>query len=204
MGAVRFSKEKFIYYRRLYKIIRKLNLEGKHRHLQGDKMETQETTGIVELVKKDKKGVKLDDQSWYSNNFKEPLKDVNVGDTVKVTYIVNGIWKNYETIEVLEKAPISEQTNTFAKARASDDASPLTAYAKDLVVAAIGNSNMPKVDVAEMLPVAAVAIAKAYNQIKDIISGIEEIDKETKEPEKPETKEVPGAKTVELEDLRKR
>ena len=132
-------------------------------------METHETKGRVQTLKKDNKGVLLDDDNWYSNNYKDPLKNVNKGDFVKVTYKQNGVYKNYETIEVLESAP--QEESKFSKARESKDASQLTSYAKDIVIATIGNSNMPKEEVKTLMQEAGKAVAETYNRIKDIISG---------------------------------
>lgn len=151
-------------------------------------METQTTQGIVKSLKKDKKGIRLSDDQWYSNNFKDEL-NVNVGDEVKVTYKVNGMFKNYETIEVIRKAP---QSDTFAKARESKDASQLTSYAKDIVIAAIGNSQMPKEEVKVLMLEAARAVAEAYNQIKEDISGEKKEVKAEKEPEKEPAVVKPG------------
>ncbi len=127
------------------------------------------TTGVVELMKKDKTGVKLDDGEWYSNNFKPALEHVKQGDTVKVTYKVNGNFNNYETVEVVEKGSIP-QTDNFAKAREAKDASQLTSYAKDIVLTIIGNSQMPKETIKVLMQEAASAVAEAYNQIKSDIS----------------------------------
>ena len=65
---------------------------------------TEIIEGIVESMKKDRKGVKLDNEKWYSNNFMPELNHVGIGDKVKITYKVNGNFNNHETIEVLEKA----------------------------------------------------------------------------------------------------
>ncbi len=155
-------------------------------------METREATGIVELMKRDKTGVKLDDDNWYSNNFKPELKNIEVGDTVKVTYKQNGIYKNYETIEVIGSVPKFD-IDKFSKARESKDASQLTSYAKDLTIAVIGNKDISKeireIEVEKLMAEVAKTVAEAYNQIKKIISG--EVDEE-----QTKVSEFAGAKVV--------
>ncbi len=147
-----------------------------------------ETQGTVEVVKHDNTGVKLETGEWYSS-FNDKV-NCNKGDKVKITYTDNTsngrTYHNFDKIEVIESAP--QGTDTFAKARESKDASQLTAYAKDLVVAVINNSQMPKLGVDELMPEAAKAVAEAYNQIKDIISGKTEKPEKEKsaEPIKPE------------------
>lgn len=94
-----------------------------------------EIEGVVKLVKKDKKGLQLENGEWYSNNFlKNPLI-CNRGDKVKV--FLNG--KGFlELVEVLEKGldkPTQDRPEFKQQARESINASQLTSYAKDLVIA---------------------------------------------------------------------
>lgn len=121
-----------------------------------------EAQGKIEVMKKDRKGFKMDDGQWYSNNFKPEL-NVKVGDTVNVNYTVNGQYYNYDTVEVTESAPAE------AKQAETKTIGVLTSYAKDLIVAAIGNSQMPKVELKMLMKESAEAVIEAYKQIEKSI-----------------------------------
>jgi len=92
---------------------------------------TETTEGIVASLKRDRKGLKLEDGEWYSNGFMPEINHVGVGDKVKITYKVNGSYKNYETVEVLEKAKPSQ----VSKGNEYDPTGMLVSYVKDLAIA---------------------------------------------------------------------
>ena len=79
--------------------------------------------GIVKKVKNDKKGVMLENEKWYSNNFKEEL-DVNVGDEVEIEFKVNGNFNNHEKVTVLTK------TDKAVSKGSKEDFNPVTALTK--------------------------------------------------------------------------
>jgi len=131
-----------------------------------------ETKGIVEAVRNDGNGLKLDDGEWYSS-FNEKV-NCKKGDEVKIIYTDNTkdnrTYHNFTKIEITKSIPQDQ----FEKARESKDASQLTSYAKDLVIAIIGKDvpkEVRKVEVNLIMQEAAQAVADAYNQIKEIISG---------------------------------
>lgn len=137
-----------------------------------------ETQGRVKSLRHDNKGLQLDTGEWYSS-FHNQI-NCKQGDEVKISFTDNTkdgrTYHNFDKIEVTAVAP----EDKFGQARESKDASQLTSYAKDLVIAMMQEKEDIAVDVA--FPVCAKLVAEAYNQIKDIISGEEAKEKE-KEPE---------------------
>lgn len=94
--------------------------------------------GVVKALRKDRKGLQLADDQWYANKFGKEI-EANIGDEVKITYVLNGQWKNHETVEVLKKKENS--LPSYVKETSdSRDRSMAVSYAKDLVVALINKS----------------------------------------------------------------
>ena len=114
--------------------------------------------GIVKVLKKNKKGVQLEDGTWYSNNFKGEV-ECQVGDEVEIEYKTNGEFKNYETIKVLTKAegPVEKVSK-----KTYDPVTMILSYVKDLSVA---NGKSMKENTVEIL--------KSYSIIKTALSDEE-------------------------------
>lgn len=113
--------------------------------------------GTVQKIKQDKKGVMLENGSWYSNNFKSEL-DVNVGDEVEVEYKVNGNFNNFEKVVVLKKG-----SKPAGKSSTYDPATMLVSYAKDIVV---GTSKPMQYALEEVLI--------AYYRVKQVLASPDE------------------------------
>ena len=58
--------------------------------------------GVAKAVRKDAKGFQLDNGEWYSGF--NPLT-IKKGDRVKVSYKVNGDFKNIDSFDIITKAP---------------------------------------------------------------------------------------------------
>lgn len=148
-----------------------------------------ETQGIVESIRHDKKGLKLNNQEWYSS-FLHEVK-CNRGDEVKVTYTENTkdgrTFKNFDKIEVLNatKIPSSNQQEERLN-------SVLTSYAKDLAVAKIGQGAS---DLGIVMLEARDVILETYNKIKEELNE----KPKTTEPKEETTRET--LETVKPEDL---
>lgn len=132
-----------------------------------------ETQGIVEAVRKDNHGLKLNDGQWYTS-FNQNV-NCRKGDEVKITYTDNTkdgrTYHNFDKVQVMKEAPKED----FEKAREAKDASQLTSYAKDLAIAIIGENKMSKeirqTEINIIMKEATQAIAETYNQMKVLISG---------------------------------
>jgi hypothetical protein len=129
-------------------------------------MDKQTTTinGIVKAVKKDLKGLALEDPTnpkgkWYSNNYFQGQLNCKRGDEVELTLQQNGQYQNLIACKVLKSsAPMAE-------ARESKSVEMLTAYAKDLVVAAMQNNK--DLDVTAAMKIASTAVLGGYKAIKE-------------------------------------
>jgi hypothetical protein len=84
-------------------------------------MEKKIAQGIVKALRKDRKGVQLTDGAWYANKFAKEIENISTGDEVKVTYVENGNWKNYETVELIKKKEIPAFTPNSYIQEASDN-----------------------------------------------------------------------------------
>lgn len=117
------------------------------------------TQGTIEAMKKDRKGFKLSDGEWYSNSFKDELI-VNKGDEVKITYKLNGTYRNYETVEVVKKSVKQEYDRK--EERINVDAGNIVQRATELVIQ----------DKAETLEEATNAVIKAFEIAQNALRGI--------------------------------
>ena len=123
--------------------------------------------GNVESIRKDRKGVKLNDGHWYSG-FKELT--VNKGDFVTIEYKLNGEYRNI--VNFTNDKPMT----TFQKEAREDKAtSMLTAYVKDLAVAYL---NQGKDFTEEHGKLMSNWVADWYNIIKKKINDSELQDKQ--------------------------
>lgn len=71
----------------------------------------EQAQGYIVKVRNDKRGIKLDNETWYANGFKPEL-DLKEGEFVKVSFIKNNDFNNYTKIE---KAIAPQQTLNEAK-----------------------------------------------------------------------------------------
>ncbi len=55
-----------------------------------------EIKGIVKVLKKNGKGLQLEDGSWYSNDYGKVLDHISPGDSVQIEYTKNGDFNNFE------------------------------------------------------------------------------------------------------------
>lgn len=72
-----------------------------------------EIIGKVSFIRKDKKGVQLENGNWYSNPNMQSVLEVNKGDEVKIEFAKNGQFNNLQKLEITkknEKPEISTQT----------------------------------------------------------------------------------------------
>ena len=133
--------------------------------------------GIVKAVRKDKKGVLLDNDKWYSNKFAAEVV-CNKGDEVEIAFETKGIYNNHETIKVLSKAKGSKVSSEY------DPTTMLVSYAKDLVVASMSTDKRISLDNATILVLAE------YFKVKKILEDPSNFLTESKI----ETIEVPVVK----------
>ena len=149
--------------------------------------ETNKVQGLVKAVRKDKKGLLLDNDKWYSNKFFNGTVDCENGDKVEVEYEVNGNFLNLTKMTILQKG---EKKAMQMEIRGDVNASQLTSYAKDLVVAAINRTDpKEKVDMQLLMQGAANAVSNAYLAIKDQITGVQ-AQKEAIKPVQPKQEKV--------------
>jgi len=139
--------------------------------------------GVVKSLRKDRKGMQLTDEQWYANKFGKEL-EVGIGDEVKVTYVLNGQWRNYEKVEILKKKenslpPYVKETSD------SRDKSYAASYAKDLVVALIEKSK----DIQEAEK-QLEKLSKIANEIYNLMGSLPLKEKIEVKTEKIEIKEV--------------
>ena len=124
-----------------------------------------EITGIVELLKKDKKGLKLVEEDWYSSWNDEV--NCNPGDEVKITFDQNTkddrTFNNFTKIEVIGKS--TQPILSKALVDNSKVASMLVSYAKDLTVTQMEKSGAV-MDVKNVFPVAMDIVIEAYKKTK--------------------------------------
>ena len=88
----------------------------------------EKTNGTVKSVRKDKKGVQLEDGTWYSGF---AILDCNKGDTVEIEYLTNGMFRNIKQIITQKAKPV----NNFTATDNQKLASIYVSYAKDLCCA---------------------------------------------------------------------
>ena len=109
------------------------------------------------------------------------LNHVAVGDKVKITYKVNGQYKNHETIEVLEKAAV-QSAGQVSRGNSRDPVTMILSYVKDM---SVSNGKSLKENVVDML--------RAYNVIKIAINDDAAMAQIIAEP-----KEVPTERPGEI------
>jgi len=127
-----------------------------------------ETQGVVKLLRKDKKGLQLNDGQWYSSFDK--TVDCNVGDEVKITFeqTTKGdrTYNNFTDVETTKKSTIPAPAPV--EGYKDKTINTILICAKDLVVASI-NSNPGTVDVKNMVPVAIDVMLAAERQVKNAL-----------------------------------
>ena len=103
-----------------------------------------EVNGKVKLIRKDKKGVQLEDESWYSNpNLKNSL-EVNKGDEVKISYTQNGQFNNLQKLEITKKTENPEKNTQTAIDQNAKLRRELDAKSKALELAVSQEKNIQK------------------------------------------------------------
>jgi hypothetical protein len=90
--------------------------------------------GIVKAVKKDKKGILLNDDKWYSNNFLLNLIDCNKGDEVEVTLNNKGYLQGVKVLTA-NTNPNSNTKQEIREVRYLVDSGNILKNAVDLVIA---------------------------------------------------------------------
>lgn len=114
--------------------------------------------GIVKALKKDKKGLQLENGKWYSNQFAAEV-DCQKGDEVEVKYTVNGNFNNYTEVKVLKKAESGK-----ASGKSYDPSTMLVSYAKDISIESM------KIDRAIAIDDAVDLVLKAYFKVQSALS----------------------------------
>lgn len=98
--------------------------------------------GKIDLIKKDQKGLKLDNGQWYGNNYlKEPLNNFQKGDEVKVILNDKGFLDRVEPAENIT-------TERIPAPPVSKNATMYTSYAKDLFIC-LRQQSRPEADTPE-------------------------------------------------------
>ena len=134
-----------------------------------------EIIGIVEILKKDKKGLKLDNNEWYSNQFlKEPLK-CKKGDKIKVFLNEKGFLTRIEMMEEAE-VPSFKSANNWKQDIFPE--SMKISYCKDLFVVMLEKSEKGA-DVTEL----AKLSVKVFKIIQEGLNEKEEIKTSEEEEE---------------------
>ncbi len=130
--------------------------------------QTEKAEGIVKSLRKDGKGLQFETGEWFSNKFFKGTLECEKGDKVEVEFSINGEYTNLEACKVIQKAAKKEIQKEI---REDVNASQITSYAKDIVVAVIekmGTEELARIKITapEMMEIAAKAVAKAYKTIK--------------------------------------
>ena len=149
----------------------------------------EKAEGIVKILRKDGKGLQLETGEWFSNKFFKGTLDCERGDKVEISYSINGEYTNLESCKVIQKG---EKKAIQKEIREDVNASQLTSYAKDLVVAVIervGNNEAIRVAIPEMMEIAAKAVVRAYKAIKAELMPTEMPQQATQPPKKEEEPE---------------
>lgn len=90
--------------------------------------EILEVRGTVQSMRKDRKGLKLNDQ-WYSDF---DVLSCNTGDVVEIHYYVNGDFRNIKALKVVGQSASTASTPSNSMYSNDKTASMLVSYAKDL------------------------------------------------------------------------
>lgn len=67
-------------------------------------------SGKVKAVRKDKTGFQLENKKWFGRSKEDLL--INKGDQVDVTYTIDGIWNNIESVYVSSSESTESQENS--------------------------------------------------------------------------------------------
>lgn len=117
---------------------------------------TLTTTGLVKSIKRDGKGLQLNDGSWYSGFKQVPCQR---RDEVEIQYTQNNQWKNIVNIRVIKKAAPSSSGSS------SPEWSYREAYAKDILVAMITKN--PSIDALEAAKLASECEKLLHSALTD-------------------------------------
>ena len=134
---------------------------------------TSTVNGVVKFVKKDRKGVCLEDGKWYGNGFlKEDLK-LNKGDKVKLTLNAKGFLMNAEVTEKSKDFKPGSQADP--EIRLLVDTGNTLQQAVNLTIAVLNNNSPGKLVATEVLHSAAEACVKEFLAIKNSLEtdGVE-------------------------------
>ncbi len=121
----------------------------------------EKTKGVVTSVapKDGKYGISLGKDNWFNGFGECPCSK---GDEVEINYEVKNGFKNIKELNVTKK-----QENAAREVHEDKNASQLTSYAKDLVVAHMNMENAePFASMQDAMSLAAEAVLVAYNKIK--------------------------------------
>lgn len=154
-----------------------------------------ETIGKVTSVRKDRKGIKLDDGNWYSNTFK-PALEVNVGDEVKVEYTLKGEYRNHQKVEVTSKGQGFKANFNPAIAEQGDKArkNMCISYAKDMYIAEL-NALLPK---CKDLKEAEKVMTERRNQLSETANNLFNLTEMIPFPEVPKEPTIEKVEKVEV------
>jgi len=135
----------------------------------GNKMANNETIkGLVKAVRKDKRGVMLDNEKWYSNQYLAEPVSANKGDEVEITLNSKGY---LQEIKVLKSSPtgIGQTPDERKETRLLVDVGNTLRDAVDLTIAVMNNSKEPVI-AEEVLKKASEICAKEFLNLKKILS----------------------------------
>lgn len=127
-----------------------------------------ETKGIIKRIRKDRKGVDLGFDAWYSS-FKELPKEINIGDEVKIVFLENKkgdkVFKNIKHIEkVQNNEPIIEIIQNENKI-SDTSLNTILMCVKEIAVSVVINSK-EYVDLNEVIEKSTDQFIKSYKKIK--------------------------------------
>lgn len=128
--------------------------------------------GTVKTVRKDKLGILLDNDKWYSNSFLKKPVECNKGDLVEVSVNEKGY---LNSVTVLTPAPtITTQIDDRREIRFNVDAGNLTQRAVELTIAIIQNSGENSQDAVKVLDYCAEECVKQFKKIRKSLESDKE------------------------------
>jgi len=74
--------------------------------------------GVVKALRKDQKGLLLDDDNWYSGFHSLTC---NKGDEVEIEFVLNGEYRNIEQLKIAKMATDQPEQSGFFKDKTGDD-----------------------------------------------------------------------------------
>ena len=138
------------------------------------KQMVQTISGKVKNVRKDRKGLELDNGSWYSYRADTIRDGINRGDTVTITYNVNGTYNNIETIDKTSSSPSGSSPSGYQSRAEQNPALQLMNGVFALTCKYIElqgklaeiNKELPESDISAFVTMATGLTADAYLNMK--------------------------------------